>query len=62
MVEVHEMNKIRTAEIKVLEEAKEESTMKIFDYTKKLTETSTNLLKLRQTSYENTKIIEGLKK
>jgi len=36
--------------------------MKYYDYQKKLTETSTNLLKLRQTSYENTKIIEGLKK
>ena len=40
-------NEQRREQIEVLEKVKEELTMKMFDYQKKLTDTSTSLLKLR---------------
>ena len=36
--------------------------MKMFDYQKKLTDTSTSLLKLRQTEFEQSKLLAATKK
>lgn len=47
LLNVTTQNDERKEQIEVLEKIKEELTMKMFDYQKKLTDTSTSLLKLR---------------
>ncbi len=55
-------NDQRREQIDVLDKVKEELTMKMFDYQKKLTDTSTSLLKLRQTEFEQSKLLTATKK
>lgn len=55
-------NEQRREQIDVLDKVKEELTMKMFDYQKKLTDTSTSLLKLRQTEFEQSKLLTATKK
>jgi uncharacterized protein YpiB (UPF0302 family) len=62
MIQVSAENQQRRDQIEVLEQAKQELTVKMFDYQKKLTETSTSLLKLRQTEYEQSKVLAAIKK
>jgi hypothetical protein len=47
LISVTAENEQRRDQIETLEKIKEEFTMKMFDYQKKLTDTSTSLLKLR---------------
>jgi hypothetical protein len=62
MVHVYHDNAEKSNLIRSLEEIKQQQTMKIFDFQKKLTETSTTLLQLRQHDYDNAKLIKALRK
>jgi hypothetical protein len=52
LIEVEKQNKERKEQIEILKENKQELTTKWFDLERMLVETSTSLLKLRQSEHE----------
>lgn len=62
MVQITAENQKQVLKIEDLESAKQDFTIKMFDYQKKLTDTSTALLKLRQTEFEQAKVLAAVKK
>ena len=62
MIQVTAENQKNKEEIEQLKSVKQDLTIKNFDFTKKLTDTSSALLKLRQQEFEQAKILAAVKK